>query len=404
MKLILLLLTLNAYSAYYHTTKYDISFDAYLITDLKDYSHAIKRQINHTLGPMQKLKTPGKRASLGHDYSYKITKIENIKSDLYKVFYNWQGKLIAEENINIDSFKVIAPINAKDTFKKAQKFRGRCGSNGNLAFFFHSWSPFYKNCRLKEGKDYEKFHLNSFSKVQNDFIHLSKDFLVSDKYKLFYYFGSDFFSNKKFGYAQKAFNKILRKLKKQGFKNNYSPKEIKEIFSYNRTYSKYKKLAGTLNGHKAEVHIMLANPTESTPNTHFEFFKFIKYALENGSSIQYMGHAGLGAVFDLDYLEKKYKEKINYPLNQKQMIFLDGCNTYFYSDAFFSKKKKIDNTLVLITNAATITTDFYKQSVHVLFDLLLKEKFNNFDIINKTYYFMKRAKGLDYQMLNVTSN
>ena len=404
MKYFLLLLSLTAFSASFDTSKYIVEFDGYLITDLEDDAHAVKRQINHSMGPLQNLKYTGKRASLGHKYTFEVISSTPIDSKLRKLSYHFKGELLVEENVDLDSFKVVVPIRTLATFKKAQSYRGSCGSNGRLDMFYYNWSPYYKRCGLKKGEDYEEFTLTSFTKVQDLSSHISDEFLVNGEYNLFYYFGSDYFSNRKFGYAQNGFNETIRLFKRAGFNYFTDLDETQRIFDSKKLYSRYRRLKGKINGKSANVFIVLANPTETTPGTKYEFFKFFKYAFKNASSIQYSGHAGLGSVLDFDALEKEYNEKIEYAQNQKQMIYLDGCNTYFYSNAFFFSKKKLANSLVLVSNAATILTMHYKQAVNVLFDFLQKDRFNNAQVVDAVNYFMRRAKLGEYQMLDVSSN
>ena len=404
MKYVLLLLSLSAFSASFDTSKYIVEFDGYLITDLQDDAHAVKRQINHSMGPLQNLKYTGKRASLSHKYKFEVINSKPIDSKLRKLSYHFKGELLVEEDVDLESFKVVVPIRTLATFKKAQNYRGSCGSNGQLNMFYYNWSPYYKRCGLKKGEDYEEFNLTSFVKVQDTSNHLSEEFLVNGEYNLFYYFGSDYFSNRKFGYAQKAYNETIRLFKRAGFNYATDLDLTERIFSVRKLYSHYQTLKGTINGKIANLHVLLGNPTDTTPATKYEFFKFFKYAFKHASSIQYLGHAGLGSVLDFDTLEKEYNESIEYAQNQKQIIYLDGCNTYFYSNAFFFEKKKLANSLVLVSNAATALTMHYKQAVNVLFDFLNKERFNNAQIVGAVNYFMRRANLGDYQMLDVSSN
>lgn len=405
MKIFLIaLISLNLYAASFNTTKYNISFDGYLVTDLDDNDHAIKRQINHSQGPMLNLKPTGKRSSLSHYYTYTVNKVEQISDKLKKVFYTFNGELLAEENVDLNSLKIVVPVQAKEAYNIAMKSRGRCGAGRDLGSFFHFWSPYFRNCKLKKGVDYEEFSITSFAKVIQDTIHMSEELLVNGEYNLYYYFGSDHFSLNKFGYARDAYNQTRRLYRKNGFIENYNSVEAQEIFKSTRLYSKYKKLTGKLNGKPANVYIVLGNPTDSTPGAKYEFFRFMKHALLNASSIQYSGHAGLGSVFNLDALEEQYNEKIEYNQNQKQIIYIDGCNTYFYSKNFFFKKKAMNNSLIFVSNGETITTNYYEQSVHVLFKMLTRGQFINSDIEEASYYYMRRAKLNDYQMLDVSNN
>lgn len=405
MKILLIaLISLNLYAASFHTTKYNISFHGYLITDLDDNDHAIKRQINHSQGPMLNLRIPGTRSTLSHFYKYEVTKVERLNDNLKKVFYTYNGELLAEENVDLNSLKIVVPVQAKAAYKIAMNSRGRCGANNDLGSFFHYWSPYYKNCKLKKGIDFEEFSINSYDKVVQDTVHLADELLVNGEYNLFYYYGSDFFSLSKFGYAKDAYNQTIRLFKKNGFIDNYNSSETQAIFNSTRLYSNYKKMKGSLNGKPTNVYILLGNPTDATPGAKYEFFRFLKFGLLNASTIQYSGHAGLGSVFNLDALEEQYKEKIEYNQNQKQIIYIDGCNTYFYSKNFFFKKKSVNNSLIFISNGETITTNYFEQSVNVLFKMLIKGHFMNSDIEESSYYYMRRAKLNDYQMLDVSNN
>ena len=276
--LILLLISFNLLAANFHSTKYEIEFDGYLVTDLEDIAHAVKRQINHSQGPSLNLKRPGNRATLSHFYDFTVTSIEQLPNGLRKIFYKFTGELLAEENVDVQNFKVIVPIQAKMAHKKAMSFRkGRCGATSDLGNFFHYWSPYYKNCRLKEGIDYEKFAVKSFSKKKNETTHLSSEFLVNGQYNFYYYFGSDHFSLRRFGFASKAYNETIRQFKRKGFSSTLSKSETNEIFKSSRLYSKFKRLSGQLNGKPANVFVMLGNPTDSTPGAKYEFFRFMKH-------------------------------------------------------------------------------------------------------------------------------
>lgn len=403
--LFLSLFTFNLFAALFHSTKYQVEFNGYLVTDLEDVAHAVKRQINHSQGPSLNLKGAGKRATLSHFYEFDTLSIEPLANGLKKIHYKFSGELLAEENVDLDNFKVVVPIQAKEAHKKAMQFRrGRCGATSDLGNFFHFWSPYYKNCRLKKGVDYEEFKLTSYTKKNNEVTHLSSEFLIKGKYNFYYYFGSDNFSLNNFGFASNAYSSTITLFRKKGFKKTNNNIEKQDIFKTTRLYSRYQKLSGTLHGKEANVYILLGNPTDSTPGAKYEFFRFMKHAFNNASSIQYSGHAGLGSVFNLDALEVDYKEKIEYNQNQKQILYIDGCNTYFYSKNFFFRKKKLNNSLVFVSNGETILTNYFKQSVYVLANMLSKEQFSNKDIENNVYYYMRRASNRDHQMLDVSNN
>ncbi len=403
--LFLTLISFSLFAALFNTTKYHVEYDGYLITDLEDVAHAIKRQINHSQGPLLNLKQPGNRATLSHFYDFSVRDIETLSNGHRKIHYTFSGELLAERNVNLDNFKVVVPLQAKEAHKKAMRFRkGRCGASSNIAHFFHYWSPYYKNCRLKKGIDYEEFKLKSFIKKNNDITHLSSEFLINNEYNLYYYFGSDHFSLRRFGFAEQAYNTTKKLFKKKGFRKITDSNEKEEMFKSLRLYSRFQKMSGTLNGKIANVYILLGNPTDSTPGAKYEFFRFMKHAFKHGSSIQYSGHAGLGSVFNLDSLEEQYNEIIEYNQNQKQIIYLDGCNTYFYSKNFFFTKKKINNSLVFISNGETILTNHYKQAAYVLADMLSRPHFTNKDVENSVYYYMRHASTKEHQMLDVSSN
>jgi hypothetical protein len=386
---------------------YNITFSTYV--DHKDFDSekAIKYQIVHSMGTGMNRKY--NRSSLNYNYNTTILKTEQI-GELKRTHYKFSGEfLIEKKNDSQSDYKVVIPVNPENIFKEASRFKHYCskyGYRGIKNTFYWAWSPYVRYCGLKKDKDYLEVQIETISSIVQDKLHISSEFLVNGEYKLFYYFGSDYFSLRNFGFAQKAQNEVLSKLKRIGFRKVNSSSMITDITGESRIYSRFYHLEGQINGFKTSAYIMLGNPTDSTPGAKKEFFKFTKYALENGSSYSYMGHAGLGSVFNLDLAEKEYGEKINYNINQKQLVYIDGCNTFFYSTDFFFRKKYLSNSLVLISNGLSIMTTFYKQTTSTVLDLLNGKSFTNKKIESTVDSYMKRQRASldDMAMVNAYSN
>lgn len=374
------------------------------MTEMDDLDHAIKRQINHSLGPSTVFKKIGYRSSLGHNYNTQIINVDTVEKNLKRVEYIYRGTLLVEQNINLETYKVIVPIRAKQAFSKA---RGRCSKKSSLALFYQAWSPHYRRCPLVKDMDYAEFKLDSYTLVNHDQNHLSKSLTVNGKYNLFYYNGSDFHSLRRFGFAKSATNLAIKSFLKRGFKKVYKPESVMQIFSKDKTISRFTHLLGHIRGVETNVYILLGNPTEQTPIARYEYFKFIKSAFETGSSIQYNGHAGLGSVLDLDYLETIYNEKINYNQNQKQLVYLNGCSTFIHSTGFFFKKKNLSNSLILITNGLSILTKYNKAPSLLIGNILYNNvSFTNRFIRSEINQLMKRdgAQASAHALVAVESN
>jgi hypothetical protein len=386
---------------------YNITFSTYVDHKVFESEKAIKHQIVHSMGTG--MNRESNRSSLNYNYKTKILNSEVI-GNVTRTHYQFSGEFLIESKLDqLQDYKIILPINPETIFSSASRFKHYCsksGYRGNKSIFYWAWSPKTKYCGLQINKDYLEVDIESSSKVVQDKIHLSTEFLVDGEYKLFYYFGSDFFSLRRYGMSQQAFSDISRQLKRAGFTNVRNSNMRSEITGQSRTDSKFLHLEGVINGKKTNAFIMLGNPTYHTPDAKKEFFKFTKYALENGSSYSYFGHAGLGSVFNLDLAEQEYGEKINYNINQKQIIYLDGCNTFFYSTDFFFKKKYLSNSLVLISNGLSILTNFYKQTTSTILDVLKQSSFTNQMIENKVDSYMRnqRANRDEMAMANAYSN
>ncbi len=370
---------------------FTVEMDLYV--DHREYGQdkAIKYQIVHSVGPSMNKVRAGLRSSLNYNYSVSdLTSVD--RGSFIRTNYKLRVELLLENNTNPHNMNLIFPINPEIIFKKASRYRGKCaksGYRGNARSFYWAWSPKVRGCKLKENIDYIKVKPVVIEKKNDLDNHLSSEFLVNGEYHLYYYYGSDYFSLRRFGLAGSAYASLQKKLKKRGFHSiNTASFKSKALEKQNIT-SNLKIYSGELNGAKAFVYMMLGNSTEHTPRAKKEFFLFTKYALENGSSFTYSGHAGLGSVFNLDLQEKEYQMKINYNLNQKQLVFLDGCNTFFYSSNFFFRKKYLSNSLILVSNGLSISTKFYKQSVNTVFDILGVKSFTNKDLVFKINSFMK---------------
>jgi hypothetical protein len=392
----------------YDTSLYEISFIAKVRHNKYDTQKAIRYQIVHSLGPGLNRRGIGLRSSL--NYNYNIEVISEVKTDSFtETKYKYSGELLVEESINLNNYKLILPLNSETIFDSAKRFKGYCSKSpykGIEKLFYFSWSPHTRRCGLKKDKDYLEVSVESFHKKNDVSSHLSKEFIINGKYKLFYYYGSDHFSMRNFGQASNMYSTTVSALKRLGFKKIKRSKMKKHIFKREQVQSRFMHMKGTLKGVPAEAYILLGNPTDSTPQAKKEFFYFTKYALENGSSYTYAGHAGLGSVFNLDYMEKEYGVKINYLTDQKQFLYIDGCITFFYSSNFFFKKKALPNTLVLVTNGASILTVHYKQAVFSFLDVINKSLNTNTEIKTRANFYMRRQRASknDFALVNVLSN
>jgi len=386
---------------------YNITFSTYV--DHKEFNSekAIKHQIVHSMGTG--MNRESNRSSLNYSYKTKILSSEEL-GEVTRTHYQFSGEFLIESELEkLQNFKIILPINPETIFKSASRYKHYCsksGYRGVESTFYWAWSPKIKYCSLQINKDYIEIRIESSVRIVQDKIHLSDEFLVDGEYNLFYYFGSDYFSLRKFGMSEKAYLDISRQLRRAGFSIVRNSNMLSEITGKTRTFSKFLHLEGSINGKKAKAFIMLGNPTYHTPDAKKEFFKFTKYALENGSSYSYFGHAGLGSVFNLDLAEQEYGEKINYNINQKQIIYLDGCNTFFYSTNFFFEKKYLNNSLILISNGISILTSFYKQTTSTVLDLLRQTTFTNKIIENTVDSYMQaqRASFDEMALVNAYSN
>ena len=397
-----------AHANSFDTELYQITFTAKVQHIEYEVNKAIRYQVVHSLGPGLNKRLLGQRSSL--NYKYKTRILSTIKRDeVFETTYEFSGQLLAEKNVDLNRYKIILPVNSENIFDKAKRYKHFCSISpyrGIKNLFYFSWSPKLKHCGLKKNQDYIEVSVSSFMKKNDRSSHLSEEFLINGEYKLFYYYGSDYFSMRRFGQAANMYSSTISLLKSKGLKKIKRTNFQKEIFGKTKTQSRFIHMRGTLKGKPAEAFILLGNPTDKTPLAKREFFDFTKYALENGSAYSYAGHAGLGSVFNLDLMEEEYGVKINYLINQKQFLYIDGCNTFFYSSNFFLNKKPIPNTLVLITNGASILTNHYKQAVHGFLDLLSKDIRTDTQIQRNANYYMRRqgASKNEFALVYVLSN
>ncbi len=388
MILILLLISLSAFSQVSTKTHF-IKYKAYLLTDSTDIAFAINKQVNYSLGPATTLKKIGHNSSLTEKFNYEIISKTLHESGLTKVEYTYIGKLLTEQYVDIETYKVVLPLNTETIYKKANR---KCASRSGENLFYQSWSPKYRRCPLKKGSDYEEFKVEFIGEMDSKHELIKDDLRNEGKYKLFFYFGSDYHSTRKFGHAQKGYDQTLKALKKKGFIKRFDNIQKQEIFNKISLFSRYQKLTGKIDGIETEVYLLLGNPDSKTPKAQYEFFRFFKYAFKNASAINYNGHAGLGENLNFDKLEVKFKEKITYNQNQKQLYLLSGCSTYLQSSGFFFSKKKQKNSLILITNGLSVklrVNKFLPQAI--LNSLSFKDSMTSDSLRVEIYKQMKRA-------------
>lgn len=365
-----------------------ITFKAHLHTDQIHTAKAINEQINYSVGPSTINKKIGYRASLTEKFVYKIIDESPLANGLRRVEYQYTGKILIEDKVDINNLKIVMPINTKTIYDEA---RFRCAAKGGHHYFYQKWSPSFRKCRLRKGKHYEEFQVTSIHQLNLNTNHLSSDFLVKDRFNLYFYFGSDFHSARKFGYAEKAFKRTARFLKKKNFKKVFNKDEKLSIFNKTGTIGKYQKFQGKINNKLTNIYFLMGNPDSKTPKSQYEFFRFFKHALKNASGISYIGHAGLGKNLNFDLLEDIYQEKIDYNENQKQIILLSACITYLQSSGFFFEKKTQENSLVLITNGLPVKLRVNTYIPQVLINLFSKTQNSNEEILEETYLQFRNA-------------
>lgn len=353
--------------------RYKIEFKGYLVTDLEDVGHAMRRQINHSIGPLTNLKAYGYRSSLSRDYTFKVLATTILERNLKRVDYLWEGVLITEDEVDMNTYKVTVPIQAEETIREAQKI-GSCVTREYRkipSMFYQGWSPYFDGCRLVRGETYEEFSLSSFSSQDVNIEIVPHDFLQDGSFNAFYYFGSDFYSLINTGYAGVAYNNFARKLRGLGFYSNIDSDEVADIFakSQRKLLSKFQKLSKNVNGTILNVYLVLGNPTEVTPMAMREYFDFMKYALKHASYLHYAGHSGLGSVLDLDYLEEIYETKIEHNKETKQFFYFDGCTTFFEAPFYYSSKKDMPNNLIVMSNGLNVQTSLVEAPLFGTFDL-----------------------------------
>ncbi len=399
--LILFILSLNSF-AQIATKVYEVEFKAHLLTSSKDLPHEINKQINHSLGPAITNQYIGKRSSLTEKFNYTILNQTLLENGFSKIEYSFKGRLVTEVNLDINTYEVILPLNPSTIYKRANY---RCASRSGEDYFYQSWSPTFKKCRLEKGIDFDSFALSSFSELGTQSLHRTEDFKVGNELNLFFYFGSDFHSMRRFGHGETSYKQSMKSYLKMGFRYENNDAEELEIFGQERFISRYQKLTGPLNGIQTNVHFLLGNPDDATPEAKYEFFKFFKYAFENGSGIYYGGHAGLGENLNFDLLEKEYNEKITYNQSQKQMMIFSGCSTYLQSSGFFFNKKP--KNLVLATNGLSVKLRVNKYLPVTFLNIFQSsEAFTNEDVFTEIYNQFRNsgAKWGYYPMTAVESN
>lgn len=353
--------------------RYKVEFKGYLVTDLEDVGHAMRRQINHSIGPLTNLKSYGYRSSLSRDYTFKVLTTTPLEKNLKRVDYLWEGVLITEDEVDMSTYKVTVPIQAEETIREAQKL-GSCVTREYRkvpSMFYQGWSPYLDGCRLVKGKTYEEFSLISFSLDDVNVDIAPQDYLQDGSFNAFYYFGSDFYSLINTGYAGIAFNDFARKLRGLGFYSNVDSDEVAGIFekSQRKLLSKFQKLSKNVNGTIFNVYLVLGNPTEVTPTAMREYFDYMKYALKHASYLHYAGHSGLGSILDLDYLEEMYETKIEYNKEAKQFFYFDGCTTFFEAPFYYSTKKNGLNNLIVMSNGLNVQTSLVEAPLFGTFEL-----------------------------------
>lgn len=413
MKISLIILFILISNQSFAQRLFDISFDGYLETSLDDYDRAVRRQVIHSYGPLTNTYSYGDRSTLNTNYNYKILKETKLKNGIVRLDYRLSGQLLAEDNIDINNFKVVVPIMATKTLKLVKKQRqcAKKGGTNGLHSFYYSWSPYFEGCNLVKGEAFEEFSLNSFELKQNKTDFSTNEILNNNELNIFYYFGADFYKLMDAGYARTERDLLVKKLWRMGFRYKDRSFNSSEIFGYSRTQSEFKRMRKTINGVEVNVHMLLGNPTESTPKQQKEFFRFFKYAFKHGSYIHYTGHSGFGSVLDFGYLEEIYKEKIDYNPKQKQFIYLFGCSSFFDSTKFFTSRKE-QGSLVLVTNGLKTRSDFGGITVNTAFDTVLSSLEDNSriignDFINTINEKMRKRIGVNvkhFNLVNIFSN
>lgn len=343
--------------------EYKISYQGHLLTNLTDMDHAVRRQINHSVGPLANTQGFGYRSAMNLDYTYEVIEKKEVAPGVIRLDYIFHGHLVTEKFVDIKNFKVVVPIQAEETFRLAQ-FNKNCtmkGYRGDLYMFFTGWSPYFKGCHLIKGESYEEFPLLSYELLNKEVLFKTADLVQNNEFNLFYYYGSDYYSLSKPGHSGSAKAQMERLLRKNGFVQKFDEEETSRIF--NKTsreiYSFYNKYTKSINGVTVNAYLLLGNPTDHTPIPKREFYDFYKEAFKRGSYIHYNGHAGVDSTLNFDGLEIEYNDKIEYNQNLKQVLYLDGCNTNFESQPFFKRKKHTKGSLVLFTNGLSILTNVY---------------------------------------------
>jgi hypothetical protein len=388
----LLIITLSIFTtglfAQGPTFTYQIKFKAFLLTASEDVSNAINEQINYSVGPSTINRKIGYRASLTEKFSFKILSESTLESGLKRIEYEYTGKILTENLVDLSTYKLILPINTSTVYTDAKR---RCAAKGGEFYFYQKWSPSFNKCPLKKGIHYEEFSITELNQLNLNTNHLSDEFKVNGEFNLYFYYGSDFHSSRKFGYAEKSFKRTLKVLKKMNFIKVFNNDEKSQIFNQKGTIGKFQKLKGKLNGIPTNIYLLMGNPDNRTPKSRYEFFRFFKHAFKFASGISYIGHAGLGKNLNFDALEKLYDEKVEYNLAQKQMFILSACVTYLQSSGFFFSKKTDNNSLVLVTNGLPVKLRVNVNIPESFLSLLSKESFSNEKILDEVYEQFRNA-------------
>jgi hypothetical protein len=385
LSVITLFLAANCFAS--ATKVYIVKFQAYLYTVNDDIGAAINDHINHSLGPAITSKNVGDRSSLTEAFKYKVLNRLDLNHGLKKIDYSFEGRLAVEANVDMNNYKVIMPINTGIIWGISN---GLCATKPDWFYFYQKWSPTIRGCKLTKGLDYEEFPLTSFKEFNLNSNHTASSFKIENEYELFFYYGSDFHSLEDFGHGETAYKKSMRAYKRRGFNETSDNNEKVSIFGHSNLSSRYQKLVGFINGVQTNIHFLLGNPDDATPNAKYEYFRFFKYAFQNGSGIYYGGHAGLGKNLNFDLLEKQYNEKVTYNSTQKQLMIFSGCSTYIQSSGFFFEKKP--KNLVLATNGVVVKLRVNKYVPYSFYNLLRRtDSFTNTEIFNEIYHQFKES-------------
>ncbi len=371
----------------------------------------IESQVLHLFGPMERLEYS---AAPKEDHKIKITEIRK-KADVdgvYEIFYNYKGTIVLEKGAGAPktTYSFFLPINPDTIFEQGMvRTKNRCTDEHYQAeedfWYFWSPAPYYPDCPLTEGEDYEVVNGSieridpSKKSTYPEYSRLAKDGNID----IHIFFGMDDPDRGHNPYQSADINaenyrKTKEELEKLGlvFKK-WTAEEIKAI----ATLEEEERLPYVEEGTKVfsnkgitlRVRLFFGESGIDEDSTGFHYFFWD--ALANASIMIYDGHSGLGGHLDLQAIADLQGFNITPNRDRYQIYFFNSCTSYtYYNASYLQKKRKRGKKFA--DPKGTKNLDLLANGLSTAFDTM-----HNTDmaLVNAVHQWLKGGQRTSYQTL-----